>query len=163
MKRHQVTGRQDFLNDPQAPTVNSLMPAASVIAFDPAGRILLQRRTDNDKWALPGGVMRPGETIAATAVRETKEETAVEVEVTGLVGIYTDPHHVIAYKNGEVRQEFNICFRGRALSSTTRTSSESMEARFVDPAELDGLAMHPSTRLRIEHSLDPTRGSPYIG
>ncbi len=155
--------RRDYLNDPEAPAVNSLVPAASVVAFDAAGRILLQRRTDNDQWALPGGVMQPGETIAMTAVRETKEETAVDVEVTGLVGIYTDPNHVIAYKNGEVRQEFNICFRGRALTSTPRPSSESIDVRFVGRPDLDGLAMHPTTRLRIEHSLDPNRTSPYIG
>ena len=80
------------------------------MAFDPVGRILLLRRKDNELWALPGGVMQPGETIAAAAVREAKEETNIDVEITGLVGVYSDPRHVIAYANGEVRQEFNVAF-----------------------------------------------------
>jgi 8-oxo-dGTP pyrophosphatase MutT (NUDIX family) len=158
-----MTNRRDYLNDPTAPAVNSLVPAASIVAFDQAGRILLHRRRDNERWALPGGVMQPGETIAATAVRETKEETSVDVEVTGLVGIYSDPLHVIAYGDGEVRQEFNVCFRGRALPGGVSPSSESTEVRFVAPAELTSLPMHPSTRFRIEHSLDAKRTSPYIG
>jgi 8-oxo-dGTP pyrophosphatase MutT (NUDIX family) len=143
--------------------VNSLVPAASVVAFDHAGRILLQRRRDNDQWALPGGAMQPGETIAAAAVRETREETNVDVDVTGLVGIYTDPQHVIAYEDGEVRQEFNVCFRAVARPGPVRPSSESMEVRFVGQGELSSLTMHPRTRLRVEHSLDPDRSSPYIG
>ena len=139
------------------------MPAASVVAFDPVGRILLLRRKDNELWALPGGVMQPGETIAAAAVREAKEETNIDVEVTGLVGVYSDPRHVIAYANGEVRQEFNVCFRGRALPGPVSGSQESMEVRFVAPAEVDELAMHPRTRLRVSHALDAIRTSPYIG
>jgi ADP-ribose pyrophosphatase YjhB (NUDIX family) len=158
-----MTGRKDYLNDPTAPAVNSLVPAASMVAFDQAGRILLQRRRDNEQWALPGGAMQIGETIASAAVRETKEETNVDVEVTGLVGIYTDPRHVIAYSDGEVRQEFNVCFRGRALPGNVSPSSESSEVRFVAPAELGSLRMHPSTRLRVEHSLDAKRTWPYIG
>ena len=158
-----MTRRTDYLDDPAAPPVNSIVPAASVVAFDAEGRILLQRRSDNDQWALPGGAMQPGETIAATAVRETREETNIEVEVTGLVGIYTSPRHVIAYQDGEVRQEFNVCFRGQARPGGLRPSSESVEVRFVAEDELAGLAMHPSTRLRVEHSLDRTRPAPYIG
>ena len=68
-----------------------------------------------------------------------------------------------AYADGEVRQEFNVCFRGRALPGGVSGSQESMEVRFVAPAELDELAMHPRTRLRVNHALDATRTSPYIG
>lgn len=69
-----------------------------------------------------------GESIAATAVRETEEETGIRCEITGLVGIYTNPHHVIEYtSNGEVRQEFSIVFTARPVSGTPRASSESSE------------------------------------
>jgi ADP-ribose pyrophosphatase YjhB (NUDIX family) len=158
-----MTSRRDYLDDPTAPPVNSLVPAASVVVFDQVGRILLERRKDSELWALPGGAMQPGETIAAAAVREAREETHIDVEITGLVGIYSDPRHVIAYADGEVRQEFNVCFRGRALPGAVRHSRESMEARFVAPTELAELSMHPSTRLRVEHALDTSRTSPYIG
>ena len=158
-----MKGRRDYFDDSAAPAVNSLVPAASVVVFDEAGRILLQRWRDNEQWALLGGAMQAGETIASAAIRETKEETDIDVEVIGLVGIYTDPRHVIAYADGEVRQEFNVCFRGRALPGIVSPGSESAEVRFFAPIEIGALAMHPSTSLRIDHSLDTNRTSPYIG
>ncbi len=51
--------------------------------------MLLIRRTDNDNWALPGGAMEIGETIAQAGVRETLEETGIECEIVRLIGIYT--------------------------------------------------------------------------
>src|SRR5262249_4022009 len=112
---------------PSENAMNSQVPAASVVAFDSVGRILLLRRKDNELWALPGGVMQPGETIAAAVVREAKEETVIDVEITGLVGVYSDPRHVIASADGEVRQELNVCFRGRALPGPVSGSQESIE------------------------------------
>jgi ADP-ribose pyrophosphatase YjhB (NUDIX family) len=103
-------GRRDFLDDPAASPANSLVPAASVVVVDDDGRILLHRRTDNNRWALPGGVMELGESIADCARREVLEETALTVELLGIIGIYSDPSHVFAYDDGEVRQEFSICF-----------------------------------------------------
>ena len=71
--------------------------------------MLLIRRSDNDNWALPGGGVDIGESLTQAAVRETREESGIECQVTGLSGIYTDPGHVILYtSNGEVRQEFSI-------------------------------------------------------
>lgn len=95
--------RTDYYNDPDAPTPNSVVPSASAIVADDQGRILLVKRRDNTLWALPGGGHDIGETIEQTAIREVKEETGLEVAVTGLVGIYTDPAHVVAFTDGEVR------------------------------------------------------------
>ena len=142
-------GRRDYLNDPTAPPANSLVPAASVVVVDDDGRILLHRRTDNDKWALPGGVMEIGESIAGCALREVREETGLEVELLGIVGLYTDPGHVFAYDDGEVRQEFSICFRARPTGGSLARSEESHEVRFFKPADIDDLPMVPSIRLRI--------------
>lgn len=58
-----------------------------------------RRRRDNDLWTVPGGGHEIGETIEQTAISEVREETGLEVTITGLVGVYTDPHHVIAYTN----------------------------------------------------------------
>jgi ADP-ribose pyrophosphatase YjhB (NUDIX family) len=142
-------GRRDYLNDPAAPPANSLVPAASVVVVDDDGRILLHRRTDNDKWALPGGVMEIGESIAGCALREVREETGLEVELLGIVGLYTDPGHVFAYDDGEVRQEFSICFRARPTGGSLAPSEESHEVRFFNPADIDDLPMVPSIRLRL--------------
>ena len=56
------------------------------------GKILLTRREDFEVWCLPGGVVEPGESVAEAAVREAREETGLEVELTRLVGIYSRPN-----------------------------------------------------------------------
>ena len=90
------------------------MPSANVIVVNDQGEILMIRRTDNGNWAVPGGAMDLGESITDAAVRETREETGIDCEITGLVGIYTNPRHVIRYtSNEEVRQEFSIVFTAR--------------------------------------------------
>jgi 8-oxo-dGTP pyrophosphatase MutT (NUDIX family) len=142
-------GRRDYYDDPAAPKPNSLVPAASAIVVDGEGRILLHRRRDNDRWALPGGKMELGETLAGCATREVKEETGLDVEVAGIVGIYTDPKHVFAYDDGEVRQEFSVCFLTRVLGGQVAVSDESYEVTFHEPEGIADLAMVDSIRLRV--------------
>ncbi|MEU8830800.1 NUDIX domain-containing protein [Streptomyces sp900116325] len=154
--------RVDYINDPNAPKANSIVPSVTAVALNEAGEVLLIHKTDNDLWALPGGGVDVGESVADAAVRETKEETGFDVEVTGLVGLYTNPAHVMAYDDGEVRQQFSICFTARIVGGELRTSSESKEVAFVAPDGLGRLNIHPSMRMRIEHGL-ARRSEPYIG
>ncbi|MGW0731523.1 NUDIX domain-containing protein [Streptomyces sp. NPDC002851] len=154
--------RTEYYDDPNAPEPNSLVVAASAVVTDGQGRILLQRRRDNDLWALPGGGMDMGDSLPGTAVREVKEETGLDVEVTGLVGTYTDPRHIIAYSDGEVRRQFNVCFTARVVGGELAISDESTELRFVEPAELDSLPMHHTQRLRLWHYMED-RDAPYLG
>ncbi|MFJ6772089.1 NUDIX hydrolase [Kitasatospora sp. NPDC091257] len=155
--------RIDHFHDPAAPAANSVVPSVTAVVTDVEGRLLLIHKTDNDLWALPGGGHDIGESVADTVVREVREETGINVEVASVVGLYTDPGHVMAYDDGEVRQQFSICFRARPIGGVLRTSSESKEVRWVHPADLNDLDIHPSMRLRIKHGLEAGRTEPYIG
>lgn len=95
-------------------------------------------------------------------MREVEEETGLDIEITGLVGTYTDPRHVIAYSDGEVRRQFNVCFEARVVGGDLTISDESTELRFVAPALLEVLDMHHTQRLRLTHYLEG-RTSPYLG
>ena len=146
--------RIEHFNDPDAPPANSLVPAASAVVVDPEGRILLHRRDDNALWTIPGGAMEVGESIGQTVVREVKEETGLDVEPESIVGVYTNPRHVVEYGDGEVRQQFSICFACKAVGGRLATSDESPEVGFFSPAEIDSMPMHDSIRLRIRHYLE---------
>lgn len=153
--------KTDYLNDPAAPAANTLVVAVTVVALDKDGRVLMIERTDNGLWAIPGGGQDVGETSREAAIREVREETGLDIEVVGLVGIYSDPHHVIAYDDGEVRQEFSICFRGRSIGGRITVSEESSRVEWIEPERLGNLSIHPSVRLRIEHGLQ-TDSPPYL-
>ncbi|WP_433269644.1 NUDIX hydrolase [Actinosynnema sp. CS-041913] len=153
--------RTDHYNDPNAPRATNIVVAVTAFVLDDSGRLLMIRRTDNDLYSIPGGAQDVGETIGHTVVREVKEETGFDVEPTDLIGVYSDPAHVISYTDGEVRQEFSICFRARLVGGELRTSSESSEVHWVDREALAALNVHPSIRLRIEHGFE-NRATPYF-
>jgi ADP-ribose pyrophosphatase YjhB (NUDIX family) len=157
-----VSGRRDYYRDPDAPAANSLVPGGSALVLDDHGHVLMQRRSDSGNWSLPGGVMDIGETLGQCVVREVKEETGLDIELTGLLGIYTDPNHVIAYTDGEIRQEFNITYLGQVTGGTIAVSHESTEVRFVDPTEFDHIPMHETVRLRLRHHAEQ-RSTPHLG
>jgi ADP-ribose pyrophosphatase YjhB (NUDIX family) len=153
--------RIEHFNDPDAPPATSLVPAASAIVVDQGGRILLIRRADNALWSIPGGAMEIGERIAETAAREVREETGLQVEPEAIVGVYSNPQHVIEYADGEVRQQFSICFACRLVGGQLATSEESTEVGFFTPDEIQAMPMHESIRLRIRHYLEH-RAQPII-
>ncbi|TWF93372.1 NUDIX hydrolase [Saccharopolyspora dendranthemae] len=156
--------RVDYFNDPNAPAANSVVPSVTAAIRNDAGDILLIHKIDNDLWALPGGGHDAGESLTDTVVREVKEETGLDVEVVRLVGTYTNPNHVMAYDDGEVRQQFSLCFEAKWVGGQPREDgSETKEVRWVAPTDLDRLNIHTSMRLRIDHALDETRTQPYLG
>jgi len=149
-----MPGRIDYHDDPDAPEPNSIVPSVNVVVVDGNGDILLIRRTDNDNWALPGGAVDLGESASQAAIRETREETGITPEITGLVGIYTDPRHVIHYtSDDEVRQEFSIVLTGRPLAGRPTPSDESSEVRWVPATDIGTYEMDRAMRKRIDRHL----------
>ncbi|WP_043624799.1 NUDIX domain-containing protein [Nonomuraea candida] len=147
-------GRVEYWNDPDAPKANSLVPACGTLAVDGAGRILMQRRRDTGQWALPMGKMEIGETPSQCAVRETEEETGVLVEPVGILGIYSDPGHIVAYSDGEVRQEYEVMLIARPVSGRPEANDEASDVRWVEPAELPTLDIHPTQWRQLNDYLE---------
>jgi 8-oxo-dGTP pyrophosphatase MutT (NUDIX family) len=153
--------RVDHYHELNAPRANTIKVAVSAFVLDEQARLLMIRRTDNDLYSIPGGGQEVGETVAQALTRELREETGIDVDVIDLIGIYSDPDHVISYNDGEVRQEFSICFHARPISGELRTSDESPEVLWVSRDKLESLNIHPSIRLRIEHGY-ANREHPYF-
>lgn len=145
--------RVDYIDDPNAPKANSVVPSVVAIVQDDQGRVLMIHKTDNNKWALPGGGHEIGESIADTVVREVKEETGYDVEVDTITGTYTNPRHVMAYDDGEVRQQFSLAFRAHLVGGSAATSNESDRVEWLTPQQIDELDLHPSMRQRISDAL----------
>ncbi|WP_433681211.1 NUDIX hydrolase [Nocardia sp. CA-119907] len=152
--------RIDYHQDPDAPAANSVRPSAAAFIHQ-QDAVLLICRSDNGNWSMPGGAHDPGESLSRTAVRETQEETGVDIHVTGIVGIFTDPTHVIHYtSNDEVRQEFTVVYRGEAIGGHPTTSNESTRVEWVPVEQIPSLTMDPSQRKRIDWAL--SEREPYI-
>jgi ADP-ribose pyrophosphatase YjhB (NUDIX family) len=84
------------------------------------GKILLTQRDDFETWILPSGGVEEGESIAQAAIRETKEETGLDVELTRLVGVYLrlsnmSPVHAVLFTAKPVGGEIK-CQEGETIA-----------------------------------------------
>jgi 8-oxo-dGTP pyrophosphatase MutT (NUDIX family) len=151
---HPSGARSVHFHDPGAPCPTAVVPSVFVAVRSPLGQLLLVRRCDSGSWELPGGRVDVGESAAQAAARETAEEAGVQVRITGLVGLYTDPAHVVRAVDGSVRQQFVVVFRGRAVSGVpTADGRERCEARWVAPRHLPELDIAPPVRCWIDDAL----------
>ena len=130
------------------------MPACGTVTVDDAGRILMQCRRDTGQWALPMGKMEIGETPSQCAVRETEEETGVRVEPVGILGIYSDPGHIVAYTDGEIRQEYEVMLIARPVGGRPEANDEASDVRWVEPGELHTLDIHPTQWRQLNDYLE---------
>jgi 8-oxo-dGTP diphosphatase len=74
------------------PVYSNPTPTVDIIIACPGRKVvLIERKNTPFGWALPGGFVDYGETVERAAIREALEETGLEVELTGLFGVYSDP------------------------------------------------------------------------
>jgi len=71
---------------------NPVPTVDAVIHIPGRGVVLIRRKNEPYGWALPGGFVDYGESVETAAIREAQEETGLTVELTGLLGVYSDPH-----------------------------------------------------------------------
>jgi 8-oxo-dGTP pyrophosphatase MutT (NUDIX family) len=109
---------------------------------DASTEVLYGRRSDTGLWALPSGIVEPGEQPATTLVREVWEELRVEVEAERLALLSTDPD--ITYPNGDVCQYVSLTFRcryvgGEAAIGDDETLEVTWRPADDPPADLDAV------------------------
>ena len=140
--------RTDYFHVSGTPVPTVIVPAVSAIVSEGGTEIVLHRRADSGLWSLPGGLLEVGETVAECCVREVAEETGLIVEVESLIGVYSDPGHVICYSDGEVRQQFSVCLECRVVGGHLARSSESTEVIWHSASALPA-GTHPAQEQRI--------------
>jgi ADP-ribose pyrophosphatase YjhB (NUDIX family) len=104
----------------------------SVAAFDDAGRVVLIKRADNGRWALPGGYAEVGTSPSENALRELREETGFRGELERLVGVYDNRH----FHSASPYQFYICCFRARIVGGAATPSVETLEVALASPDEL---------------------------
>jgi 8-oxo-dGTP diphosphatase len=129
-----------------------LVPGAAAIIINEAGEVLLQRRSDNGLWGLPGGVLDPGEEPADAIVREVWEETGLDVIPERIVGIYSGPDFQVVYPNGDRVSIVSVAFACRPVAGEPHVhDDESLEIRYFSPDALP--ALEPRHLIRVQHAL----------
>jgi 8-oxo-dGTP pyrophosphatase MutT (NUDIX family) len=120
-----------------------LLPSAAVVLYDERGRVLFCLHSDRNIWVTPGGLIEPGEQPAAAAIRETLEETGLEIQVTDILGVYGGEDLIIDYPNGDKAAYISIIFRGKITGGTLKPDGdEILDARYFTRDEL----------MRVPHS-----------
>ena len=104
-------------------------------------------------WEYPGGLIEPGESFEAALKREVREESGVEIEITGFVGIC---------KNVE-RDVVNIDFTARYTGGELTTSDESTEVGWFSPAEAMTAITFPLTKKRLRNMLSGDKTAHLFG
>ena len=83
--------------------------------------------------------MDPGESAAECCAREVLEETGLEVRVGRLVGVYSTPHRVIEYADGNRRQGVNLSFEAEAVGGELCITDETTEAGYFSRAQIKSM------------------------
>jgi ADP-ribose pyrophosphatase YjhB (NUDIX family) len=137
----------------------------STLPVMPSGEVVLIKRGIEPAygaWAQPGGFLEIDETAQEGAVRETLEETGLQVEPSGIVGVYSRPQAAVVV----------VCWEAAVIGGDARTSAETLEVRaFAPPAipwphlafQTTAWALRDWLRLRhpeLEDAVEPDHGWP---
>ncbi len=126
-----------------------IMVGAGVAVFDPAGRLLLQRRADSGEWALSGGFMELGESIEDTARREVFEETGLTLTNLKLLTVFSKP--VKTLPNGDQVQVVHVIYTSQTPEGDLKTQAEEvLELRYFDLGDLPEAVFEPHRALLKE-------------
>ena len=113
--------------------------AVVVLVSDGAGMLFVRRGAEPQigKWCFPGGYVDRGEEVTAAARREVREETGLEVEITGLIGVYSLPSNPVIV----------IAYSGEARSGRLVPGTDAEDAGWFEVDELPELAFPHNVKI----------------
>ena len=125
-----------------------LVPSVSVLPVDQAGRVLLVRHAGHeDGWGVLGGAVDVGESPAAAAVREAREEIRADIQLVRLVDVLGGPDYEISYPNGDRTAYVTAVYEARIISgSPAPGDGELSEVAWFTRTELPGLQLSRFSR-----------------
>lgn len=132
----------DSMGRPLDKMPDQICPGTNAVLINESNQVLLHKRSDNGAWGLPGGRMEIGETVEQCVIRETWEETGLQVAVKRLVGVYSDSlgYSILRYPSGYAVHYVIMVFAVEQIGGELRISLESTDLRFFDVNELpDGM------------------------
>lgn len=108
-----------------------------VLVENDKGQVLLQKRSDNGQWCVPGGGLEPIETFEEAAKRELREEVGIEVSDLELFGIYSGQDRLITYPNQDVVYSLSVIFVTKTYTGQISDEDwEVLEHRFFTKEEI---------------------------
>lgn len=140
-----------IIQDERAGKQGRLAVGCSAAVIDASEKkVLLVRRSDSGRWAVPGGYMEPGESLTEACAREVLEETGIRVRVGQLLAVYTSPHVLLDYGNDVRLQLVVLHFAAEPVGGGPKTSEESIEVRYFSHEETEQIDMSTFNRQRIQ-------------
>lgn len=111
-----------------------LQDGAAAIILNDKNQILLQRRSDNDKWGLPGGCQELGERFEETVIREIKEETNLDVNKNDLelISVISGNERRKQYPNGDIVFNNTVLYLVKKYTGQLKWNRESKVMEFFD-------------------------------
>lgn len=126
----------------------------SAVIFDETRqKVLLTCRADNGQWCLPGGAMEPGESAAETCGREVWEETGLHVRTGRLIGVYSDPHQLVEYPDGNKVQIVVLNFEVEIIDGELCLSNETTDIGYFTWSEIETMDLIGRHKERIADAL----------
>ncbi|MDP6549892.1 MAG: NUDIX domain-containing protein [Dehalococcoidia bacterium] len=133
-----------------------LAVVCSAAIFDSSGeKLLLTRRSDNGHWCFPGGHMEPGESAIEACAREVEEETGLIVRVGKLIAVYSSPHRIAEYADGNRFQAVVLHFEAEPIGGEVSLSDETTEVGYFSPEEMKTMELEKDHYQRV---VDPFAG-----
>ena len=125
--------------------------SAATIVLNDQKEILLIKGPERG-WEMPGGIVEEGESLKEAAIRETKEETGIDIEILAFCGIFQNVKKSIC----------NTLFLAKPIGGTPTTSSESLEVGFFPIEQALNMITIENFRQRIEYCLDSSKHPFYV-